>query len=220
MIGEGHDTLFNDPAEIEDTFYMWLGNDSLLVPANCNVYRFDNRQLVLQSTETVTGKKVVNRSLYYKRDIDDDEIDALKKRCKKSDTVILGNVEAYDKDGRVVKRVFVGPDDTRQLSITRYDAQGRIKTRWWREYYNKKYDPDSLTNTSVRRVEFDYIPGWFGPAIRTYINDKLTESDSATKTGPKVSEWTYTSDRHRNWVKMENDHPRCVRYRKIVYKKE
>jgi len=127
-------------------------------------------------------------------------------------------MEAYDKDGRVVKSVFVGPDDYRRLSITRYDAQGKIKTRWWREYYNKKYDPDSLSKTSVRKVEFDYIDGWFGPATRTYINDKLTESHTATKTGAKVREWTYDYDGHRNWIKMENDQPRCVLYRKIVYR--
>jgi hypothetical protein len=218
MIGEERDTLFNDPVEIDDTFYTWLGKDSLLVAANCNVYRFDNRQLVLQATETVTGKKVVNKSVYYKKDINDEEIDALKKRYKNSDTVILGNMDAYDKDGRIVKNIFVGPDDYRRLSITQYDAKGRIKKRWWREYYNKKYDQDSLSKTSVRRVEFDYTDGWFGPATRTYINDKLTESDSATKTRPKVREWTYAYDGHRNWIKMENDQPRCVLYRKIVYK--
>jgi hypothetical protein len=199
------DTLKNNPKTITETCFQKTGNDSIKIEANSHIFKFKNNKLIMNFTEDATGRKFVQKFLYYEHKIDHQLLEEL--RSKKSDTVYFGCIKSYDKNSRPIKTVQSGlwqeikngkstVNDNRIVEVYRYNADHSITT-WRKEYFNQKYDIDHLKEAGIK--EF------------TSKNNNLWIEDHQN--------YTYKKDEFGNWIekrKINTDNP-DVYYRKYEY---
>lgn len=199
------DTLNNHPKIIEETYYQIIDNDSIKIDENCHIYKFENNELVLNSSEDFLGRKFVQKYIYFPEKIDNKLIEELRK--KKSDTIYFGNVNKYDSQGRLIKFVKSGVwnemengvikvNENRKVEIYKYNNDQTITT-WRKEYFNKKYNIDSLYLTK----------------ITTFTDSKENSWSQDSK------KYTYKRDKFGNWIEKRRnvkENPE-VYYRKYSY---
>ena len=203
------DTIKNNPKQIEEIDYLNTGNDSLLVDANCHVYKFKNNQLITNASEDVLGRKYVQKYVLFKDKIDNKLIQTLRDEHTDRDTIFFGSLEKYDKNGRLVKQVtssvwreldkasgLLVTKENRTLDVYKYNTEKSIYTTFRKSYFNKKYDIDSLRAVPVEKF------------------------DTEIKKKNKVFEYSYIYDNHGNWIVRRdlNTQNPSVKYRKITYK--
>jgi hypothetical protein len=191
---------------ITETCYQIIGKDSIKVDANCNLYKFKNNELVINSSQNLLGEKFVQKYIYFKDKIDNKLIDDL--RNIKSDTIYFGCVNKYDKNGKKLKKVKysfwkeIKKDGTivvgeeRILEIYKYNQDNSVTT-WRKEYFNKQYYVDSLKNTKIKEFTSSQSNAW--------DSDKFN--------------YTYKRDKYGNWIEKKGNKTENpdVYYRKIVY---
>lgn len=203
------DTLKNNPKQIEDTYYEKTDNDSILVDANCHVYKFKNNQLIINSSEDVLGHKYVQKYIYFKDKIDNELIQTLRDKNKNTDTIIFGCLEKHNTDGKLVKSINssvwnevdknsgqLTVNENRILEVYKHNQEKGFYTTFRKTYFNKKYNLDSLKTVTVEKFDTD-------------INKKSN-----------VFEYSYTYDNYGNWIikrQINNKYPSVI-YRKITYK--
>lgn len=199
------DTLHNNPKIIEETCYQIIGNDSIKIDANSHIYKFQNNQLVFNSSENFVGQKIIQKYIYFDDRIDNKLIEKLRK--KKSGIIYFGNVNKYDGLGRLIKTVtssiwneikngITNVNDNRLVEVYRYNNDNTLTT-WRKEYFNKKYNVDSLSQTK----------------ISIFTSPK---SDSGSKNHKM---YMYRRDKFGNWIEKrrnEKDYS-DVYYRKYYY---
>ena len=199
------DTLNNNPKTIEETCYQIIENDSIKIDANCHIYKFNNNELVLNSSEDFLGRKFVQKYIYFSDKIDNKLIERL--RETKSDTIYFGNVNKYDNKGRRIKFVESGVWNENENGVTKVNENRRVEvykynnnqtvTTWRKEYFNKEYNIDSLNKTK----------------ITTFTSSKNNTWSYDHK------EYTYKNDKFGNWIEKRNkkkENPE-VYYRKYSY---
>ncbi|AZA54583.1 hypothetical protein [Chryseobacterium sp. G0201] len=199
------DTLKNNPVEIIETCYLKTSDkDSMKIDANCHIYKFANNELFINVSEDQLGNRFVQKNIYFSNKIDNELLDKL--RRQKSDTIYIGNLKKYDNKGNLVKMVrttewkniqsdgLIVINDNRLLEVYSKNKDGNV-TPYRKEYFNKKYNVDSLKNLKVE--EFATTNLW--------DNDK--------------KEYLYKFDKYGNWIekkKLNSKYPE-VYYRTYKY---
>jgi hypothetical protein len=197
----------NSPKQIEEICYQKIDNDSIRIDANCHIYKFENNQLVVNSSEDFLGRKYVQKYIYFQNVIDNELIQTLRDKNRNTDTIIFGCLRKYNADGKLVKSITSNVwkeidknsghwkvNDNRILEIYKYDQKRGFYTTFRKEYFNKKYNVDSLRLTVTKQFDTD-------------INKKSSDN------------FEYSYDNYGNWIvkrRITNKYPE-VYYRKIVY---
>ena len=204
----GEDTLRNNPKVIEETYYTVFENDAMKVDANCSSLKFEGNTLVIWTTVDILGNKHVRRDLYFDDLIDNKLISNLRENNSETDTTYYGNVIRYDSIGRVVKEVTSGVwkeinnrtgslivKDSRVVEVYKYTLDDSVHV-WRRDYFNKKYDVDSLKISPI--ISYKY---------------------KAKAQIEKPFQYSYTYDEYGNWItrKSINVSPPDIKYRIIQY---
>lgn len=202
------DTLKNSPKQIEESYYEKIDNDSIRIEANCHIYQFENNELVLNSSYNGLGQKYVKNYIFFKNIIDNKLIDSLRNNNHNSDTIFFGCLKRYTADGKLVKSITSGVwieidhlgrkiiKDNRMLEVYAYSQDGKYYTTHRKEYFNKKYNVDSLKTIKVKQFKTDLSP-----------KDKNT------------FQYLYTYDKYGNWIikrRINSEYPE-VYYRNILY---
>lgn len=203
------DTIKNSPIQIEETYYLNTSKDSLLIGANCNVFKFKNNELATNASEDNLGRKYVQKFVDFNDRIDNKLIQELRDKHQDQDTIYFGTLEKYDIKGRIVKQVtsstwkkfdtisgLMITNENRTVEVYKYNTKKGIFTTFRKSYFNKKYNVDSLRVVPIEKFD-------------TEINKKS-----------KAFEYLYTYDNYGNWIvkrQINSQYP-AVEYRKIIYK--
>ncbi|EKT4520751.1 hypothetical protein [Flavobacterium psychrophilum] len=200
------DTLKGNPKLIDETYYEILNNDSLKIEANCHNYRFKNNELYIHSSEDILGKKFVQKMIYFYDKIDNNLLNTLREKNK--DTTYIGYLKKYNSKGDLIKFIIANKwneiningqlenNENRLLEVYKYDNVNNTKKTWRKEYFNLKYNIDSIKNRKT--------------------------SSFITKNKEKINtffKYSYVYDQKGNWVikKRIKDKNHEVYYRKIIY---
>lgn len=199
------DTLYNDPKTVEETCYLFIEKDSMKVDANCHIFRFENNDLIMNSSEDFLGRKFVQKITYFNDKIDNKLLDEL--RSKKSDTIYFGHLNKYNAKGDLVKKVessiwsdvqkdgSIIVNENRLLEVYIYNEDNTVTT-YRKEYFNKKYHVDSLLNTKTKV--------FISTKSNTWADDRKNCS--------------YKTDEFGNWVEKRDKRKNAdVYYRKYHY---
>jgi len=183
------DTLKNSPKQIEITCYKKIGNDSILIDANCHIYKFENNELIFNHQEDILGNKYVCWYIYFKDKIDNELISNLQKKYANTDTFVNGYVKKYNKDGKLLKSIRtadwieanlyrrVKTKEIRHVEVYNYNQKDDKCTMWRRNYFSGKYNIDTIKATPIEQINID-----------------------CNKRYDKDSDYAYTYDEYGNWI--------------------
>ena len=212
--------------------------DSVLIEANCHIYKFKNNQMVEDLTDSGRGGLRARFYVYFDKQINDNTLDSLRKVYAGTDTFLTGVLRRFDGKGNIIKEIYAHENDCRILRMYRYDEQGREAEWWMREYHGKRYNPDSLRNALTKHSVNTYVEGYEYPAYKYYENGVLvstveartpsrshsyqeTQEDGSTITRTIVQlPPVLTFDKHGNWIRKEDPVQASIGsvfYRTIIY---